>query len=303
MHQERRERVWFGDTDEYLIMNYIGPGEDENLYDTIGPGAGKGRIDRERGRILPFRKKLPPFSKRITIAQVLDEFTAAGFVQNPKKPDCIRFPDLRFSGYESRPEIIQKGVPDWIDPKHYSTLRFRHTGRKEGSFTKVMLNCSSSFFEKKSFISLNDSMYWNIHNPHKRLCGLRLDARGIFSIDYISALLRFHHYRTGTLESIVERGARDFRFDANQVESFFIERNKEVGHAGENDDIRDWMEWFVELVGEQEVRRLLTDPMDKAYASFSNFQYPSSLLDELNKYVSDNSTVSMKHNHSSRLLI
>jgi hypothetical protein len=63
------------------------------------------------------------------------------------------------------------------------------------------------------------------------------------------------------------------------------------------------MEWFVELVGEQEVRRLLTDPMDEAYASFGNFQYPSSLLDELNKYVSDNSTVSMKHNHSSRLLI
>eukprot|EP00546_Thalassionema_frauenfeldii_P011815 CAMPEP_0178908602 /NCGR_PEP_ID=MMETSP0786-20121207/8013_1 /TAXON_ID=186022 /ORGANISM="Thalassionema frauenfeldii, Strain CCMP 1798" /LENGTH=94 /DNA_ID=CAMNT_0020580521 /DNA_START=292 /DNA_END=573 /DNA_ORIENTATION=- len=77
---------------------------------------------------------------------------------------------------------------------------------------------------------------FNIHNPNKLLCGL--NGHSGSSQDYISAIFRLHHYRTGTWESFIER-SQDRR--ANMTVDRFMERNVEPHLI--DDDIRPWLAW------------------------------------------------------------
>jgi hypothetical protein len=108
--------------DEYLMPNYVGPGEREGFFDTYNAfefSAKKKRIQEERNQAMPFRKKLPPLSERVTVAELIQNYT-----QDQMYPNCLHFPDLRFSGYESSKELLPKNLlPGWVDPKLLTTLR------------------------------------------------------------------------------------------------------------------------------------------------------------------------------------
>ncbi len=86
-----------------------------------------------------------------------------------------------------------------------------------------------------------------------------------------------NHYRTGTLEAMLEQGkGGDFRAADNNAQGpvgIFHARNNFVP-INESSDILGWVDWFVEKVGGMdEANKLLFDPLEKLYAKvdISNF--------------------------------
>ena len=89
-------------------------------------------------------------------------------------------------------------------------------------------------------------------------------------VDYISSILRVNHYGSGTIESLLERGQADYRItDRTRFEDFFQSRNLEP--IGTNEDIQPWVDWFIEIVGLSESKRLLIEPLKQAYQELGTF--------------------------------
>lgn len=278
--------TWVGDLDEYLTPNYISSAiggtnetyEQYNLFDTYGrKPRRRQRIKDERNATLPLRRQLPPFSERVTIAEIISNYT-----QNPIYPHCIRFVDLRFSGYFSSNErYLPSNLPyDWINPRHLTTLQHLRHGTKAGHHIKSMLNTKYIPMEKAVSPILH---FKTVHVPNRLYCE---DTDGK---DYIASLLRINHYVTGTLEMLLARRSFDYRynqsFSATQnALTFFRARNFEP--IGVNNDVVGWIEWFVELVGKAEAQRLLLEPLAVAYKRIDTAEY-TEVYEELNKYVNE----------------
>jgi len=251
MKQKGMDWTIMTDSDEYIMFNYIHEKEENrSLYDTIRRGVTADDIDKERQIFEPYRKRLPSMMLKATIADFLQ--------QEKPRLKCVKFPGLQFTSYESERQIVYKNVPEGVDvnPYHLVTLRHRKAGNRQGVFSKTMVDVSHGTFDDYSMES-----NFNIHNPNKLLCGL--NGHSGSSQDYISAIFRLHHYRTGTWESFIERG-QDRR--ANMTVSRFTERNIEPQLV--DDDIRPWIAWFIEKVGQEEAKRLLFHPLSKAYALY-----------------------------------
>jgi hypothetical protein len=235
--------------DEYVIFNYPHPKEENrSLYDSIRRGTTAADIDKDREHMKPYRDRLPPMNLRATIADFLH--------QEKLRVKCILFPGLQFTSYESRPKHVFRDVPEGVNPYHLVTLRHRKAGRREGVFSKTMVDVSQGLMDDYTM-----ETNFNVHIPNKLLCGINSHSGSCK--DYQSALFRLHHYRTGTWESFIERSA-DRR--ATMTVERFMERNIEPVLI--DDDIRPWIQWFVEKVGMDEVRRLLVDPLAEAYAYY-----------------------------------
>eukprot|EP00546_Thalassionema_frauenfeldii_P003232 CAMPEP_0178938942 /NCGR_PEP_ID=MMETSP0786-20121207/26608_1 /TAXON_ID=186022 /ORGANISM="Thalassionema frauenfeldii, Strain CCMP 1798" /LENGTH=216 /DNA_ID=CAMNT_0020617711 /DNA_START=113 /DNA_END=760 /DNA_ORIENTATION=- len=214
------------DSDEYVLFNYIHEKEENrSLYDTIRRGVTADDIDKERDRYETYRKRLPSMSLKATVADFLH--------QEKMRMKCIKFPGLQFTSYESEKSAVYKGVPEnaGVNPYQLVTLRHRKAGNRQGIFSKTMVDVSQGTFDDYSMES-----NFNIHNPNKLLCGL--NGHSGSSQDYISAIFRLHHYRTGTWESFIER-SQDRR--ANMTVDRFMERNVEPHLI--DDDIRPWLAW------------------------------------------------------------
>ena len=257
MIKSNKTWVWIGDTDEYVLPNYIGPNENATRYDgytsMIEPDR-KQFIDSERQRILPIRRSLPPFSSRVTVSDILHQ--TLPYHADLEHPGCIRFPDLRFTGYESRDAVAS--LPAGVNPFHLTSLRHRRHTFKEGGFSKAFVNVGT-------LTSIPDRQFDTVHKPLRNIC-----SQWISGVDYLSSILRFNHYKTGTLESLLERGQSDFRF--NNPVDFFQERNMEP--VGQCSDIVGWVNWFIEKVGGmEEARFLLFGPINESYAELDTSNY------------------------------
>ena len=282
------------DTDEFFIYNYRHiNAENISHYDAATNFITPEDIDHARGLAVPFREKLPSLEQRVTVADYLSYHFAgkkpqseamedvnlgrnerrqaamrehalitAGVRSDTIKQRCFRVPHLRFSSYESPPKFVaHKQVPN---PNTLMTLRHRKVGPTESLFSKAMLDLSqaqsSDWFTYKNVV--------NVHTPSRRMCG-RTSKNVHFSgsgTDYISSLFRINHYRSGTIETYLERSG-DYR--GGSIWRLYAERN--IDPVRTNDDIRPWVSWFIDKVGYDKAKELLLDPMVEAYREMEEY--------------------------------
>jgi hypothetical protein len=315
------------DSDEFLIFNYRHPlKENETVYDAVTKLITPNDLDKARKRIVPIREKLPNWEEEITIADFLYNYTSslpssvseeenllsskglppkklsraeaamehtfetAGII--PQRPKCLRFPHLRFSSYESNPKLVSADIPDHVDPTTLMTLRHRKVGPIDSLFSKAMLDLSQA----KSAEWFNFKGVVNVHTPSRRMCGrttkIKFSGSGT---DYISSLFRIHHYRSGTIETYLER-SNDYR--GSSIWRFYAERNLIPVH--ENDDIRGWIRCFLRKVGEARARKLLLQPMEDAYHAYQHHERYASAKEVLDRLQGDDP---LEHQHEKKEVV
>jgi hypothetical protein len=258
---KQRRRGWtiLLDTDEFLVYNIRHPGtENASRYDSETLFRSKEEIDQERAYHLPLRDNLPKLSDRVTLVQYLAGYESVWVKSHSKPPKCIRIPGVTFTSHESNLSVIEQDVPDGINGRNLMTLRQRKHGEIDGTFSKAMLSLKTAtgmdWFQFGSVL--------NVHTPNRRMCGRTTKQEFTGSgADYISSLVRLHHYKAGTIESYLERGG-DWR--GGGLWRFYSDRNIEP--VGENSDLTPWFRWFVDKVGRDEANKLLIQPLEDTYA-------------------------------------
>eukprot|EP00548_Thalassiothrix_antarctica_P005179 CAMPEP_0194140586 /NCGR_PEP_ID=MMETSP0152-20130528/10115_1 /TAXON_ID=1049557 /ORGANISM="Thalassiothrix antarctica, Strain L6-D1" /LENGTH=454 /DNA_ID=CAMNT_0038838889 /DNA_START=331 /DNA_END=1695 /DNA_ORIENTATION=+ len=288
---ESGSRKWtiLMDSDEFLVYNYRHINFEKNsTFDAANDIVTKDDIQVARKRIIPLREKLPLLSERFTIADYLHNYISSNFpkfftppdlkglskadrqalrLQGPKDhaletagvkidrpPRCFRFPHLQFSSYEEQGN----------DRTQSLLLTHRQTlvGPLSNQFSKAMIDLSQAksadWFDIKNVV--------NVHTPSRRMCG-RISKQVEFSgsgTDYLSSLFRIHHYRSGTLETYLERSA-DYR--GSGLWRFYTERNIRQPVATIT-DIYPWVDWFTHKVGNDAAKELLFDPFVLYYQEY-----------------------------------
>lgn len=254
--------VLMTDSDEFLTYNYIHADEEDETNYEVKRGTTVEMIDKSRRELIPSRYKIPPKDARVTIADWLaveEDYTM-----------CWKFPGLRMSSYESTNEARDALVPDGINAQELMTLRFRLSGARVGNFSKTLLDVSWGLMERYTKEDVQ-----NIHNPHKRICGV--NGHSGSNADYLSSVFRINHYSSGSLEAFVERG-NDRRANNKELSFARFQSRNEINPVHQDDDIRPWIKWFVDKVGIEEAKRLLVDPLNKAYKQFG--QHPFVMLNK-----------------------
>lgn len=313
------------DSDEFLLFNYRHPSqENASRYDAVTKIITSQHLDKARDRIVPIRDKLPTWNEEITVADFLHDYTSslsnstvdtneedetpktigqrkleamkahaletAGVI--PRRPKCLRFPHLRFSSYESNPALVSANMPAHVDPTTLITLRQRKVGPMDSLFSKAMLDLSQA----KSAEWFNFKGVVNVHTPSRRMCGrttkIQFSGSGT---DYISSLFRIHHYRSGTIETYLERSG-DYR--GSSIWRFYAERN--LVPVSENDDIRGWIHWFIKKMGESRARQLLLQPIEVAYSAYQHHEAYAGAKEVLDRLQGDDP---LEHSHEKRVPI
>jgi hypothetical protein len=245
------EWVIMTDSDEFLVYNYIHADEENVTNYELVRGVTKEKVDETRRKMIPRRRRLPALDRHVTVADWLA-------VENGNRR-CWKLTGLPMSSYDSRKGLIDHDVPQGVNASHLMTLRFRKSGLRRGNFSKVFLDVSWGTMD----LYAKDDVQ-NIHNPQKRICGLNGHTGS--NADYIASVFRINHYSSGSLESHVER-ANDRR-SPNKNVSFHRFQSRNIDPVFEDDDVRPWIQWFIDKVGIMEAKRLLVDPMKEAYNKF-----------------------------------
>lgn len=315
------------DSDEFLLFNYRHASqENASRYDAVTKIISPQDLDRARSRIVPIRDQLPTWEEEVTVADFLQNYTlslscgsanedeeespqhnnkhdnqkvelfkehaweTAGVL--PRRPKCLRFPHLRFSSYESNPLLLSAGLPEYVDPTTLVTLRQRKVGPMDSLFSKAMLDLSQA----KSAEWFNFKGVVNVHTPSRRMCGRTTKVKFSGSgTDYISSLFRIHHYRSGTIETYLERSG-DYR--GSSIWRFYAERN--IIPVNENDDIRGWIHWFIRKVGETRARELLLRPIEDAYHSYQHHEGYAGAKEVLERLQGDDP---LDHSHEKKEVV
>lgn len=235
------------DTDEFLTYNYLEDDEDEDNFDAYRKRENEllrtqheQKIRELRKRVLPIRKKLP--TPNVTIADFIAHFQIPGA--------CFHVPGLQISAKESRLSQVSRNIPPQFDGRKFMTMRHRKYGQKSGRFTKAMIDVSKVPWEL-----LVDEQVVTIHTPIRDVC----PPNGVSGsgYDYIASVFRLHHY-AGTFRAFQER-QNDGRRD--RLHTFHL---RDVDPIGENDDVRPWLQKFVDKVGISKAIELLS-PLEEAY--------------------------------------
>ena len=259
---ERQYRwVLLVDSDEYLLYNYHNAPhlEDPNEYAAITPLITKQQIDATRQAAVPVRRGLPPLHQHVTIAQYLHPFAEQVEAATGEPPRCYRFPHIPFKS-PSNDDTYQKAPHD--AQFLLSTLRLTRAGERTSNFSKALLDLSTAkstgWFTYKQVI--------NVHSPIRRMCGRRkLSVYSGSSADFISSILRIHHYRSGTAAMQWER-SNDYRGPLHQraynTDMVVLQNN--------NTDIADWYPWFLDKMQHNTtlVNQLLLDPLHELYNEY-----------------------------------
>lgn len=250
------EWVLMTDSDEFLVYNYIHADQENETNYELKRGFTTQMVDALRRKMIPKRKRLPALQQQVTVADWLA-------VENGIRR-CWKLTGLPMSSYDSAQGLMEHDVPDGMNASHLMTLRFRKVGLRRGNFSKVLLDVSWGTMDQYT----KDEVQ-NIHNPQKRICGL--NGHSGSNADYLASVFRINHYSSGSLETHVER-ANDRRSN-NQNLTFSRFQSRNVDPVNEDDDVRPWIQWFVDKVGRDEAIRLLADPMKKLYAEFGKHPF------------------------------
>eukprot|EP00980_Cylindrotheca_fusiformis_P024531 scaffold12013_cov163-Cylindrotheca_fusiformis.AAC.1 len=151
---------------------------------------------------------------------------------------CVTMMRQQYSSFESPKEVIEADVPPFMDPYRFQTMRFRYH-KKNTMIGKSIVDASR--------VSVDAS---TVMSPHRviRECG---NPYG-FSDD----LMHVNHY-LGTWEHF--RRPNDFRGVQMRFQKF-IELNEAVKvsmQSHRSDEIRPWLQGFVESMGKDTALSLL----------------------------------------------
>ena len=230
---QAQNRSWttFQDLDEYIAPN----------SDLLGKNMSD-HIASQPGYVLKAVNELRAGSF------ALDRNESVAWTEHFNNTHCIPLPRAIYSSKESNDTELRQGVPGFIDPHQFDTLRFRyrtgsHQGRGPKDLVKSILDVSQlapDDFAKSS----------NPHLPLKRRCAMQ---PWMF---YNESPLGFHHY-IGSWEAYSYR-TQDARQGGWRTYDNW-KRYATVNAGGPSNEGRPWIQGFVDLVGEDTARQLLRD--------------------------------------------
>lgn len=236
LKQQGRTWVTLIDTDEFLMYNHKG-GEAFDEWERQQTKLLKESRFSDRARVKPSQTPPTPSEEGALINYIWQE-RAAGhpFYQRT----CISCPRLQFGAKESTEEERQKQVAPIIEADRLDTLRFRkHAPRQDfvkNGLSKSILDVSR--IDKFPRIQ-------SLHRPIKTLC------TAPWKDDWDSGL-RINHY-LGSWE------AYSFRDDSRRggERSFEAWAFKAQDAEETDDNIRPWIDGFVNQHGEEKAKDLL----------------------------------------------
>jgi hypothetical protein len=164
--------------------------------------------------------------------------------------NCIGVSRVEITSFESKREEVLKDVPSFLDGYQFVTTRFRHVGG--GIDGKSLIDVS------KYNITASSKMH--VHNVIGECSGAPKGDRARGDIMY------FNHY-IGSFE-LFDRpnDKRSSKFGKNYRPTEFFNKNKKwntsyakSGNFGKGDEIRPWLQAFVDYVGREKSYILLED--------------------------------------------
>ncbi|KAL7538015.1 hypothetical protein ACHAXR_008228 [Thalassiosira sp. AJA248-18] len=192
------------------------------------------------------RARLPSVSEGGTILDVLKREAKENYTHGELGP-CITMPRLRYGSREDGHNSTRDSMaPDGFSDNDFVTLRYRwHAPKGEfeaSKFGKTIIDVS------RVPESALQGMALNIHRPLVYFC--RKDPP-----QYSASLFRVNHY----LDSFEAYSYRnDVRSKLRQCKECYDEKGKGAAVAV-NDDVRPWLQKFVEKVGHEKAQRLLSN--------------------------------------------
>jgi len=222
LHMKRKNRTWtfFYDTDEYVSIN-------KDFFKTsVNPSS-------KPGHILPYLKELTQATNRSR------EWPYKAF---QKFLPCLSIPRAAFSANESSAAERNKDVPAFLNASNFDTLRFRYrsTPRKSHhGVTKSLIDISQV---KPEHFKLGGGA----HSGLKSICNpTRFN-------NYDKMPLHIHHF-VGSYEAYFFKD--DPRRSAASWKALGFTRHD----YGQDDELRPWIQSFVNFVGEEQAKYLLQD--------------------------------------------
>lgn len=222
-HLKEHGRRWtiYIDTDEFLSIN-----------EALIPDAQE-RI-RHPGSIPKFLNQLR--------SDTTGQYPRSDFYQQNRS--CYTIPRRLYSAVESSKEKINQGVPQSFNPLDFDTLRYRFRAEKAAmrtGYCKSMVNVAAVPDELLKY----DEIAGTTHRPFKSLCPSQY-------VEYVFPI-GIHHY-LGSLEAFLFRD--DARKNHVKTDTAWKKRAfRKIG--GPDDEVRPWLEGFVEYVGKEQAKALL----------------------------------------------
>jgi hypothetical protein len=230
MHMQAKNRTWvsFHDVDEYYVIN----------SETVKNATER---MREPGSVL---KVLNTVQK---IVEPLFKLTNITLTKHHMTP-CVTTYRTRYGAVESTEKELRRGVPDFVDPKRFETLRWRHYTPADVQVPQV----GKSLLDVSKIPDLENKHYVDRpltpFSPHKML------PMCVHPFLEKNAFIRVNHY-IGSWEYYSFR-SNDGRKGANKNRDRW-EKDSAVKGGKSGDEIRPWIDGFVGVFGESESMYLL----------------------------------------------
>jgi hypothetical protein len=246
IHLKTLNRTWVAlhDSDEYLLYNHAGGDRYEAWEARMQKRHDNSAQHATSARIKPSHPPPPTPGEEGGMIRYIRQEQAAGveYYQSP----CIGVPRLSFGAVESSRAAREAGMPQsstTLDALQFDTLRWhRHAPRNDfvkNALGKVLMDVSRIDVAKSPY-------FMSLHRPIKSIC------TPPWHNDWTSGL-RINHY-LGSWESYA------FRDDSRRGGERSREQweYKATTHTDQTDDnIRPWLQGFVDAQGLSQAERLL----------------------------------------------
>jgi hypothetical protein len=162
---------------------------------------------------------------------------------------CISVPRFQYSSEESTDVELRKYLPRSVSPdlaKSLNTMRYRYQTTGKNLIGKTFINLD----QFRSTLLSNPNMTWGAGGPHRTINICPAPWTGWVPIS-------IHHY-TGPPEAFLARSASDTRVTtSNWTKEFQVRGSGKLG--GVDDEIRPWLQGFVDHMGEKKALFLLEE--------------------------------------------
>jgi hypothetical protein len=230
LHMQAMNRTWvsFHDVDEYYVINSeVVKNATERM--------------QEPGSVLKVLNQVQ------SLAQPLFNLTNISISEDHYLTPCVTTYRLQYSAVESTEKERRQGVPDFIDPGRFETLRWRHYPPPNVMLPQV----GKSLLDVSKIADLENKHY--VDRPLAPFSAHKIIPMCLPPFMHKDAFIRVNHY-IGSWEyysfrtNDIRKGGRKNR-DRWEMASGF-----KGGKSG--DEIRPWIDGFVRLFGEKECKYL-----------------------------------------------
>ena len=221
-HMMSQNRTWtfYYDADEYVSIN------EKFLNTTYNPSS-------KPGHVLTYLKQL---------TQETDRSSEWPYLAFQNQGLCLSIPRALFGANESTAAERSKKVPPFLNATNFDTLRFRHRMTPPGDrngLTKSLIDVSQVLPQHLRHGGKAHSALNSICNPNR------------FN-RYDDMPIHIHHI-VGSYEAFM------FKDDPHRGPEYWNAAAYTEKDWGQEDELRPWIQGFVDLVGEEQAKYLLQD--------------------------------------------